>query len=138
MKLWPARSQHIMPEGPVADLDAIVAEPVPFRFHGKIHYLKPVNLDDFLKFTNYQASLINALKDDAAGLTPLQLATKYHNVISSLCDSITIEDIMSMEQVQIAALYQLIMDMVLGQVDTGDGKKKRQKISLYESVQPSS
>ena len=31
-KLWPARTNKA--ECPVADLDAIVAEPVPFKFKG--------------------------------------------------------------------------------------------------------
>ncbi len=136
-RLWPARTQK-MDNGPIADLDAIVAEPISFRFKGKIHTLKPVDLKDFLKFTNAQAALMNAANDPAVKMTAKELAKRYFDVIEPLCHTITIEDVMSMEQVQIAALYQLIIDMVTGQIDMGDGKKKRQKISIYDTAQHSS
>ncbi len=137
--LWPARSRHQDETGPVADLDAIVAEPVPFRFKGRIHTLKVVDLEHFLKFTNAQSALMKAAGDQKSSpMTPRDLAIKYHQVINPLCDTITVDDIMSMEQVQIAALYQLITDMVTGQVDFGDGKKKRQKIPIYDIARASS
>lgn len=132
-KLWPSRTKHI--DGPVADLDAIVAVPVPFRFKGKIHELKPFSLAEFFKFMNAKVSLENVLTG-AAPPTPRDLAKQYHGVVSAVCDTITVEDILSMEQVQIAALYQLIIDMVTGQVDLGEGKKKRLRLDLYDSGQP--
>lgn len=136
MKLWPARSKAIRDEGPVADLDAIVSDPVSFRFKGKIHVLKPIDLKDFLKFTNAQASLMRSANDPEKRLSAKELAEQYLSVISPLCDTITLDHIMEMEQVQIAALYQLVIDMVTGQVDTGDGKKKRAKLQIYDIVQP--
>lgn len=131
MKLWPARSQNF--DGPVSDLDAIVAAPVSFRFKGKVHTLKPFSLAEFLLFTNAQAHLMQLIKDET-GVTTQELASRYHKVISSVCSSITIDDILSMEQVQVAALYQLVIDMVTGQVDQGDGKKKRMRLPIYDSV----
>lgn len=137
-KLWPARTAKKI-DGPVSDLDAIIAEPVNFRFKGKIHQLKPVDMQTFLKFTSAHSSLMRAAQDPEVKLSAEDLAQKYHQVISSLCNTITVKDIMDMEQVQIAALFQLVMDVVTGQVDDGDGKKKRMKIQgLYSSVQPSS
>lgn len=138
MKLWPARTKAQKEIEPVTDLDAIVSEPVPFKFKNKIHYLKPMALDEFLKFTNAQAKLMDTIKNTENKLTGETLALKYHAVISSVCDTITIEDINDMEQAQVAALYQLVIDLVTGQVNYGDGKKKRQKIQIYESVQVSS
>ncbi len=134
-KLWPARTKHT--EGPVADLDAIVADPVDFRFKGKRHRLKPFTLAEYLKFVSAKVVLETAISGTNP-VTPRELADSYHRVIASVCDSITVEDIMQMEQVQVAALYQLVIDMVTGQVDTGDGKKKRMRMDLYASVQPSS
>lgn len=131
MKIWPARSNKSKVEEPIADLDAIISQSVAFKYKGKIHSLKPMTLEEFLKFTNAQASLVNLLKDDKS-ITPKGLAESYHSVISAVCDTITIEDILDMEQVQIAALYQLVIDLVTGQVDMGDGKKKRQKLDIYD------
>jgi hypothetical protein len=134
----PTRSQAI-DQGPVTDLDAIIAEPVCFKFKGKIHRLNPIDLKDFLKYTNAQAALMRIVNDQEAKLTAQQLGERYLAVISPLCQTITIDDIMSMEQVQVAALYQLVIDMVTGQVDQGDGKKKRRKLhQIYDSVQASS
>lgn len=134
-KLWPTRSKHI--EGPVQDLDAIVSDPVPFRFQGTIHYLKPFTVAEYLKFVNAQFNLENSLRN-GEGLTAETLTVQYHAVISSVCDTITIDHIKSMEQVQVAALYQLVIDMITGMVDMGDGKKKRKRLDIYDSVQPSS
>ncbi len=135
--LWPARSQKI-DDGPVADLDAIIAEPVPFRFKGKIHTLKVIDLEHFLRYTNAQSNLMKAASDQGNPMTAKELAQKYFEVINPLCETISIIDIMSMEQVQIAALYQLITDLVTGQVDLGEGKKKRQKIPIYDIARASS
>ena len=135
MKLWPARSKA-QRQGPIADLDAIVEEPVYFRFKGKIHTLNPVALDEFLKFTNAQNDLMKSLASTDEKLTAEDLAHKYLAVIEPLCPSITYDLLMSMEQVQVAALYQLVIDMVTGQVDMGSGKKKRQKVDIYNTAQP--
>lgn len=136
MKLWPARSKFKDLE-PVADLDAIVAEPVTFRYQGKIHSVKPIRLDEFLKFTNAQSKLMEELKGEENRMTPRQLAERYHSVVNAVCDTLTIDDILTMEQAQVAALYQLVIDMVTGQVKLdGSQKKSRQKIPIYESVQP--
>ena len=34
----------------IADLDALIAKPVAFRFHGKTHLIKPVSTAEFLGF----------------------------------------------------------------------------------------
>ena len=37
-----------MPESQVvSDLDAMVAMPVAFRLHGKVHYIKPISVREF-------------------------------------------------------------------------------------------
>lgn len=137
MKLWPTRTKYSAE--PLTDLDAIIAESVSFRFSGKIHTLRPISLEEFLKFTNAQAKLLFKLKNLEHKVTVDELVMLYHNVISSVCDSITEDDIRRMEQVQVAALYQLVIDLVTGQVRPGEEQKKsRKKIPIYESVQPSS
>lgn len=138
MKLWPSRTKAQREQEPIADLDVMISEPVPFRYNGKIHYLKPMQLDEFLKFTTAQFYLMEAIKKDDVKLTGKQLAERYFAVISSVCDTIKLDDIMTMEQAQVAALYQLVIDLVTGQTNTGEGKKKRMRIPLYDSVQVSS
>ncbi len=135
-KLWPARTQA-QDIGPISDLDAIVADPIPFKFKGKVHWLKPIALEDFLRFSNAQAEILRAAHSETK-MSVDELAFKYHRIFSSVCDTITVDDVKCMAQVQIAALYQLIQDMFMGQVDLGDGKKKRQKIPIYDIARASS
>lgn len=133
-KLLPARPKA---NGPIADLDAIVAEAVPFKFQGRLHFIKPITLREFLKFTQANADFHARLTSDSK-LTADELASEYEKVIQSVCDSITKKHILSMEQAQVAALYQLIIDAVTGQVATPDeGKKKRVKIPIYDFAQVS-
>lgn len=124
-------------DGPISDLDAIIVKSVPFRFKGKIHRLDPINLEDFLKFTSAQATLMTAMSNQELQLSAKDLAQKIFNVFSSVCSTLTLDDVLAMEQVQVAALYQLVLDMVTGQVDMGEGKKKRAKIPLYDIVRAS-
>jgi len=137
---WPKKkaSAKEQPDvAPVADLDAIIADPIPFRFKGKIHYIKPIELGEFMKFANAQVELSKSSEVDSL-LTAEMLAKRYHKVVSSVCDSISLDDIMEMSQAQIAALYQLVVDAITGQVETGDVKKKRMRIPIYEYARQSS
>jgi hypothetical protein len=135
-RFLPARQKT---SGPIADLDAIVAEAVPFKFQGRVHFIKPITLREFLKFTQANADFHSRLIGEAK-LTADELAGEYEKVIQSVCDSITKKHILQMEQAQIAALYQLIIDTVTGQVKTGEEseKKKRVRIPLYNFEQVAS
>jgi len=134
MKLWPARSKHV---DPVVDLDNLIAEKIAFKFKGKIHYLKPISLEEFLRFTNKNSEFLTSLKDDKE-ISAKELAMGYLGVINTVCESIGLDDIEEMEQAQIAALYQLIVDTVTGSVETGEGKKKRLRLPIYHSKQATS
>lgn len=135
MKLWPTRSSKSV--SPVVDLDNLIAEQVPFKFQGRIHYIKPIRLDEFLRFTNANFEFINRCQSETA-MTKEELAKGYVKVINSVCESIVLKDIEAMEQSQIAALYQLIVDTVTGSVNMGDSKKKRLRLPIYHSEQATS
>lgn len=135
-RLMPARAAKI--QVPVADLDAIVAEPTPFRFQGEIHFIKPISVAEFLKFTNANVEF-HALMKTKERVTEGDLLEGYARVIESVCDTIKVEHVRKMQQAQVAALYQLIIDVVTGQAETPEsGKKKRLKIPLYDSAPPPS
>lgn len=139
---WPGQKASKQEDvGPVTDLDAIVAEAVPFRFNGKIHEIKPIDLEGFLKFTNAQINL-RKKADDGELLDAAILAKNYHLVISAVCDTVTLNDVKSMSQAQVAALYQLVLDAITGQVesveDDGTVKKKRMKNPIYDIARQTS
>ena len=96
----------------VADLDALIEQRVSFKLHGKVHEIKPISSKDFLIFTNNLSKLME-LKDKNK-IEAEELIEKYHGLISSLCDTIKIEDIESMTQPQVGALFQLLLDSVTG------------------------
>jgi len=96
----------------VSDLDAMIADPVPFRFGGRVHKIKPISVMEFYKYTNALAMLMG-LKDkqDASSEDMLDA---YYNLFKSVCDTITHSDIQSMSTAQIAALFKLTVDSISG------------------------
>jgi len=116
----------------VSDLDALVAEPIAFRFKGKVHEIKPISTLELLKFTNAFAGL-QELSGKSDTITVSELVEAYTQVISSVCPTITSDHVKDMTQAQVAALFQLVMDSVVGKAhaqpgvaSTEDAKKKQQ------------
>lgn len=118
-------------QGPIVDLDSISREPVSFRFDGVVHTIKPVSVEEFLHFTNSNSQFLTRIRDEKK-LTAEELIESYAQVIGSVCPSVTADHIARMEQAQVAALYQLVIDTVTGQVKTGEGEKKRLRLGIYE------
>lgn len=136
MKLWPTRSKHKVEM--VADLDSLLEETVSFKLHGKTHIIKPVELQEFLKFSNAYSSLFNfSAENRVDDLSTEKLKSMYFDIFSSVCETITREDVSKMGQSQIGALYQLIVDKVTGKADV-DKKKtiQRAMISAGLNSQP--
>lgn len=123
MKFWPTRSKHTAQL--VADLDAMASEPFAFRLHGKNHVVKPIQLEEFLKYTNAYAQLWNKLDDKVKKITDEQLLDMYVDLFTSVCDTIKKDDVKKMSQAQIGALFQLISDAVTGKAHV-DQKKTLQ------------
>lgn len=121
----------------ITDLDAIVNDSIHFRYKGRIHEIKPISLEAFLKFTQANTAFLANMGGEK-DITPDQLVNEYQSLISSVCSTITRQDIEDAEHAQLAALYQLIVDAVTGQVDKGDGKKKRVRLPIYEYAEQSS
>lgn len=109
----------------VVDLDEILAKPVAFRFAGKIHVIKPIQTKEFYSLANATAELW-ALRD-AKNITPDQLIDRYYALISSVCPSIKRKDVEGMTQAQVTALYQLIMDTVMGRQQAKDQQDEKKK-----------
>ena len=108
----------------VSDLDAMVANPVAFRLHGKVHRMRPITVKEFFAVSNALLSLERLKSDDR--LTDEQIIDLYFQIIHSVCDSVTKNDIKSMTHAQAGALIQLIVDHVTGRahVPIPDEQKK--------------
>lgn len=125
MKFFPSRTDAKAKQGPdlVADLDSLVNESFHFKLHGKIHTIDPVSTIEFFKFANALAR-VEGLKT-AEKVTGNELIDSYYNLASSICHTITREDIERMTQQQAGAFLQLLMDVSMGRVD----EKKKTKLN---------
>lgn len=127
MSLFSLRSKVESSAQVVSDLDALVAEPIAFRFKGRVHEIKPISTIELLKFTNAFATL-QALSAKSGTVSVEELVSAYAEVISSVCPSITRADVEEMTQAQVGALFQLVMDSVTGKAHaspgSNDGEKK--------------
>lgn len=110
----------------VSDLDAMVAKPVAFRLHGRIHEIKPISLEEFYKFANAWTTVLNW--KDSDGISPKEYLKGLTELFQSVCDSITEDDVLRLTQAQAGALFQLIIESVTGKAQVepvvSDGEKK--------------
>lgn len=106
----------------VTDLDAILADPVAFRFNGKTHYIRAVTTKEFYQFMDSYQGIVDTLNDPMA--TRGAIVKSAHSVVSSVCDSITLDDVMQMNHLQVKALFKLIIQSVSGSEIEIDEKKK--------------
>ena len=117
------------PREVVSDLDALVSEPIAFRFNGEIHEIKPVTTIELFSFTTAFAE-IQEISSRGEQVTVSELVDAYARVISSVCPTITRAHVEDMTQPQVGALFQLVMDSVVGKahaqpgVEPEDAKKK--------------
>lgn len=122
-KLMPTRSKSEPPIR-VADLDKISIRKSIFTLHGKDHVITPPDIQNWFLLIEANNELW-ALKDQDV-VTPDELVEKYFNLMSKVCDSITKDDIRKATQMQIAGLWQLVLDMMNG----SDQKKSLVSIAL--------
>ena len=116
----------------VADLDALIEDDVHFKLHGKVHVIKPISSQEFLVFTNNLAKLYEMQEKEK--ITARELIERYFALVNSICKTVTIEDIENMNQNQIGAMFQLILDSVGGKAqakakDILEMEKKTPKIT---------
>lgn len=106
------------------DLDAVILKPVKFRLHGNVHEIKPMATEDFFKVSQELVAIQELGKKEL--VTPDELAGRYHSLISTVCQTVTMEDIKRMDQVQCAGLLNLVIATVTGEAhaDDFDLKKK--------------
>lgn len=116
----------------VADLDAILTQPINFRFAGKVHSIRPIKVAENYAVANAISELW-ALKD-MKEITASQLIDRYFALVSSVCPTIKRKDIEGMTQAQVTGLYQLIVDAVTGKAQaksqSDDEEKKKRLQSL--------
>ena len=114
-----------------ADLDAIIAEPIYFKLHGKRHKIKPITTKEFLRVSNALSALWDMM--DKKEITPIEVIDRYTELIQSVCDTVTRQDVENMEQQQAVGLMQLVMDSMTGKAHSPDYNQKK-KMKTQESL----
>lgn len=116
-KLRPTRQKYLeSATNSVADLDAMLVEPVSFKLHGKTHVIKPLNVEQFMILSVALVDIMELQKQQ--NISPETLIEKYYALISSACDSITKQDIREMSQQQVSALFNIVIETITGKVFT--------------------
>lgn len=110
----------------IADLDALISEPIAFKFGGRVHLIQPIQTSEFFVITNKLAKM--DLLRAKSEISKEELLKAYEDVICSACKTIKPKDIASMTQTQLAAIFQLILDCLTGKayIESEDEKKNSQ------------
>lgn len=112
----------------VRDFDKLIAEPVSFRLHGKVHTINPVTVQEFWAFTEAMFKIQKVAEDEK--VTVADLTHAYLLIFKSICPTMTLKDVENMTQVQLAALLQFVVDTIRGasQVDESDSDPQKKNL----------
>jgi len=136
-KIWPSRQDAKRKKGQssvmVADLDAMISQTVRFRLLGRDHEIEPLSVQQFMKFASAYSKVLVLQEQDV--VTPDELVEAYYNLVSSVCKSVSREDIKKMSQQQVAALFQIMVDLHTGRL-FADEKKTLEKVMLIMNHTP--
>jgi hypothetical protein len=95
-----------------ANLDKLTTDSLSFQLLGQIHYLKPVNVEEFYKYVN--ALVVFQDVSNKEDVTADEVAECFLQVFSSICDTITLDMVKKMNEMQIGALFALLKDHAYG------------------------
>jgi hypothetical protein len=117
----------------VADLDRLESHSVGFVLHGKTHIIRPIRVKEFYAVLGKLSAFMDLSKKEK--LTDDELNQGYLEIIKSLCDSVTLKDIEKCTRPQIAGMFQIIVNCILGKAQVGerhplDGDETQEKKSL--------
>lgn len=123
-KIMPARTAH-EPVRVVADLDSLIAQPVGFRFKGRVFQIQPVTTRQFMQLADVLGEIQKVTDEQKAGkkIHDEEVYEMYHKYISVLCPEFTLDMLKSMTLVQVGAVMALIMKHATGMTDDVEKKK---------------
>lgn len=119
----------------IADLDAMLVEPVAFKLHGKEHIIKPITFEQHLRITQ-GFNEFNAMLGKP-GLKPDDIVDGYLKLVQVAVPTMTKEDVEQAEQSQLASVFSLIVRSYTGELFADQEKKKtlKQNPTLLSSSQ---
>lgn len=138
-KIWPSRQDAKRKQGRtpvmVSDLDAMISQPVSFKVLGKVHTIEPLTVEQFTRFAFTYSKIISL--QDQEHVSPDELIEAYFEMVSSVCNTISRENIKRMSQQQVAGLFQIMVDLHTGRLFSEEGEKKTlEKVSSLLNMRP--
>lgn len=120
-----ARAKKYAPiDAPViADLDAILADPVYFKWDGKNHAIKPMSTKQYLRVLDKYSDLFSMNKAESKP-TEEELQNGFGDLFSMCIDTIGRKEVARMTPVQVGAIMQLIIEAITGKAQADTVKKK--------------
>lgn len=112
----------------VTNLDAIKSRTIGFRFNGKIHKIKPLPVDKYIEATFAMAGIADIVANKKKLKSESQLLDAYEGIFSILCPSVTRADLNNMSVQQIGALYNTVLEQIMGR-DQFEAQKKSQSLA---------
>ena len=129
LKLLPGRQKPSVTV--VADLDALISEPIGFQFKGRVYEIKPVDTATFMRTTNALGKIQELLGKRTQGdkIEDEEIYKAYDELITPLCPKFGYQNIKSATLAQLFAVVNLIIKQLTGQTTsssetTVDEKKK--------------
>lgn len=120
----------------VTDLDALISKPIAFKFQNEIFTVKPVDTGTFLKVAASLGDLQALLsREDPTQTNREEIDEKYFNLLSVLCEDLTLAHIQRMTVAQINALLRLVVRHLTGdtekfmQATETDSTEKKNQVS---------
>lgn len=98
----------------VTNLDAIKGRTIGFRFNGKIHKIKPLPVEKYIEATAAMAAIGELIANKKRVRTEAELLDAYDAIFSVMCPSVSRADLEDMSVQQIGALYNTILQHVMG------------------------
>lgn len=100
----------------VADLDAMLVEPVAFTLHGKEHVIAPITTEQSFRIANNLVKYQDLMKKE--GLTSDEVIDGYWEIVQVVAPSLTRKDIETATERQLGSLFSLIVRSYTGELFT--------------------
>lgn len=107
----------------LCDLDAVLSHRVTFTFQGKTHALLPITTERFFEFWQQVHEF-----EKAPQKTPAEINIAYHKMMSSICETVTPQEVAAMTVVQKATLLKHLVAKVVGNKSLFESIEKKNSI----------
>lgn len=112
----PTRDEH-KPVKVISDLDALISQPIGFKYLGKDHIIEPMTTENYIEVCQglYDMDIVARRKEDDPEFEKDAIYAAYFRFIHSVCKTITLEDLKKAKIAQLHALIALIIKHVKGE-----------------------